>query len=104
MQLAEWTLCVVAARVCVGALVVASANGLLLPVASAIDRLYAGRPTALLFSVMVACPLAMNTAQVGLGVERVCGEGGMEHVRGRAPCPQVLAERAWGDINDPDRA
>ena len=38
---------------------------LLLGISRALDRAFAGHPTLLLFSVMIACPLCMNMVQVG---------------------------------------
>lgn len=63
LQLAEWTAAVIAARAVVGVFVIA-ANGLLVWVAELLDKMFAGHPDALLFSVMIACPLGMNTAQL----------------------------------------
>ena len=39
-------------------------RGLLIHVAALLDNLFSGHPTALLYFVMVMCPLCMNLVQV----------------------------------------
>lgn len=63
IQLAEWVLCVVLARVLCGVTVVLLGS-LLVHVAQGIDSLFSGHPTVLLFFVMIMCPLLMNICQV----------------------------------------
>lgn len=62
VQLAQFSACVVAARVTCGAVVIAGASRLAHG-AAALDRAFRGHPTALLFFVMVVCPVLMNTGQ-----------------------------------------
>ncbi|KAK9840897.1 hypothetical protein WJX84_000898 [Apatococcus fuscideae] len=62
IQLIEWTLAMTLARIAVGSIVV-SAQALLVDAARLLDAAFAGHPTALLYFVMVMCPLFMNLTQ-----------------------------------------
>lgn len=62
VQLAQFSVCVVIARLVCGTVVVTGA-GALAHVAAALDRAFHGHPTLLLYFVMVACPVCMNTGQ-----------------------------------------
>ena len=59
----EWVAATILARFVCGVLVV-GLRRVLAGVARRLDGLFAGHPTAELFSVMLACPLAMNLIQV----------------------------------------
>mmetsp|Transcript_18975 Transcript_18975/g.57310 ORF Transcript_18975/g.57310 Transcript_18975/m.57310 type:complete len:324 (-) Transcript_18975:5-976(-) len=61
-QMAEWVFATIAARAVCG-IVVVVAKGPLHHVAALLDRLFAGRPTAELFAVMIFGPLLMNMVQ-----------------------------------------
>lgn len=74
LQAAEWAVCVVAARAMCGGAVVALSPALE-AAAAALDALFAGHPTLLLFAVMVACPLLMNAAQLLLQDAGLRGRG-----------------------------
>ena len=63
VQMAEWVAATVIARAMCGVVVV-GARRLLVGVARLLDGAFAGHPTAELFSVMLAGPLAMNLIQV----------------------------------------
>eukprot|EP00884_Botryococcus_braunii_P004807 jgi/Botrbrau1/14327/Bobra.0287s0019.1 len=62
LQLVEWTVCVILARVVCGGLVVGG-QGVLVRVAAVLDQGFRGHPVALLFFVMIMCPLFMNLFQ-----------------------------------------
>lgn len=62
MQLAQFSACVVVARMLCGAVVIIAAP-LLVHTAATLDSAFHGHPTLLLFFVMVACPVLMNTGQ-----------------------------------------
>lgn len=62
VQLAQFSLCVIAARICCGVVVITGAS-VLATFAAALDSPFQGHPTALLFFVMVAFPVMMNTIQ-----------------------------------------
>lgn len=62
MQLSEFTACVLLARGACGVFVVAFSTPLK-RIAGLLDTLFDGRPTALLYFVMICCPMAMNLAQ-----------------------------------------
>jgi hypothetical protein len=62
MQLAQFTVCVVLARILCGVVVIA-ASAHLAALAAALDGFFPGRPVALLLFVMVVCPMGMNTGQ-----------------------------------------
>ncbi|KAK9866951.1 hypothetical protein WJX84_004349 [Apatococcus fuscideae] len=62
IQLVEWTLAMTLARLIVGTTVIA-AKELLVDAARLLDAAFAGHPTALLYFVMVMCPLFMNLIQ-----------------------------------------
>ena len=61
----EWVAATVLARFVCGVVVV-GLRRVLVGVARRLDGVFAGHPTAELFSVMLACPLAMNLIQVPL--------------------------------------
>lgn len=63
IQAAEWTTCVVIARAICGALVLIF-GPILLSIADSIDIVFEGHPVALLYSVMILCPLIMNVIQM----------------------------------------
>ena len=63
VQMAEWVAATVIARTVCG-IVVVGARRLLAGMARLLDDAFAGHPTAELFSVMLAGPLAMNLIQV----------------------------------------
>ncbi|GFR49276.1 hypothetical protein Agub_g11256, partial [Astrephomene gubernaculifera] len=62
IQAAGWVVCVVSARLSVGATVLASMR-LVAAVARGLDRAFAGRPHAELFTVMVGIPMLLNVGQ-----------------------------------------
>eukprot|EP00892_Ulva_mutabilis_P001099 jgi/Ulvmu1/10990/UM007_0170.1 len=62
VQLAQFTACVIAARILCGAAVITS-SPLLAHVAASLDTAFRGHPSLLLYFVMVACPVLMNTGQ-----------------------------------------
>lgn len=65
VQLAQFSVCVVIARMLCGTVVIVG-TGALAPVAAALDRAFRGHPALLLYFVMVACPVCMNTGQAWL--------------------------------------
>jgi hypothetical protein len=62
VQLTQFSLCVIAARVCCGVLVIIG-SGVLAKGAATLDSLFKGHPTALLLFVMVVFPVMLNTLQ-----------------------------------------
>lgn len=62
IQLAEFSVAVIVGRVICGSMVILG-RGILIHVAAVLDRLFYGHPTALLYFVMVMCPLCMNLIQ-----------------------------------------
>lgn len=62
VQLTEFTVCVVAARLCCAAFVLLLSPALV-GAARALDRAFENHPVALLFTVMICCPVLMNVAQ-----------------------------------------
>eukprot|EP01025_Chloroclados_australasicus_P024771 TRINITY_DN24850_c0_g1_i1.p1 TRINITY_DN24850_c0_g1~~TRINITY_DN24850_c0_g1_i1.p1 ORF type:complete len:337 (+),score=33.94 TRINITY_DN24850_c0_g1_i1:185-1195(+) len=62
VQLFEFTICVVLARVICGVLIICGGAPLSV-VAAALDRAFQGHPDVLLLFVMVCCPMAMNMLQ-----------------------------------------
>ncbi|DBA75969.1 TPA: hypothetical protein ACH3X2_008905 [Trebouxia sp. C0005] len=62
IQLAEFSVAVIIGRVICGSLVILG-RGVLIHVAALLDNLFYGHPTALLYFVMVMCPLCMNLVQ-----------------------------------------
>ena len=63
VQMLEWVTATVLARAVCG-IVIVGLRRLLVSVARGLDGVFAGHPTAELFSVMLACPLVMNLVQV----------------------------------------
>jgi hypothetical protein len=70
--MAEWVAATVVARAMCG-IVVVGARRLLVGVARLLDDAFAGHPTAELFSVMLAGPLAMNLIQVHCPLQQLLG-------------------------------
>ena len=62
MQLSQFSLCVIAARICCG-LVVITCTSSLAVVAGALDGWFQGHPSLLLFFVMVGFPVFMTTGE-----------------------------------------
>lgn len=62
IQLAEFSIAVIVGRVICGSLVILT-RSVLIHVAAVLDHLFRGHPTALLYFVMVMCPLCMNLVQ-----------------------------------------
>lgn len=62
VQLTQFSICVIAARICCGVVVITFA-GALAAVAAVMDSCFKGHPTELLLFVMVVFPVLMNTGQ-----------------------------------------
>ena len=62
VQLTQFSICVIAARICCGAVVITCAHNLAV-VAEAVDSCFRGHPSLLLFFVMVGFPVFMNTGE-----------------------------------------